>query len=62
MALVKKELQTAKTQKTATVSAREAEEQRKRARTLAKQQQISERIAAATTQLASGIAEAQLRN
>ncbi|WOS41669.1 MULTISPECIES: methyl-accepting chemotaxis protein [Xanthomonas] len=37
---------------------RDAEAQRKRARTLAKQQQAAERIAAATTQLASGINEA----
>ena len=38
--------------------AKEAEIQRKRARTLAKQQQASERIAAATGQLSSGITEA----
>lgn len=37
---------------------REAEAQRKKARTLAKQQQAAERISAATTQLASGISEA----
>jgi len=37
---------------------REAEAQRKRARTLAKQQQAAERIAAATAQMSSGIAEA----
>jgi methyl-accepting chemotaxis protein len=37
---------------------RDAEIQRKRARTLAKQQQAAERIAAATGQMASGIAEA----
>lgn len=37
---------------------REAEAQRKRARTLAKQQQAAERIAAATTQMSSGITEA----
>ncbi len=42
---------------TATAS-REAEAQRKRARTLAKQQQAAERIAAATAQLSSGITEA----
>ena len=36
---------------------READAQRKKARTLAKQQQASERIAAATTQLAAGITE-----
>jgi methyl-accepting chemotaxis protein len=40
------------------VTNREAEVQRKKARTLAKQQQAAERIAAATAQLASGIAEA----
>jgi len=39
-------------------TSREAEAQRKKARTLAKQQQAAERIAAATGQLASGIAEA----
>jgi methyl-accepting chemotaxis protein len=39
-------------------AARDAEVQRKRARTLAKQQQAAERIAAATGQMASGIAEA----
>ena len=39
-------------------AAREAEAQRKRARTLGKQQQAAERIAAATGQLSSGIAEA----
>jgi methyl-accepting chemotaxis protein len=44
--------------KTSAVTNREAEAQRKRARTLAKQQQAAERIAAATGQLASGIAEA----
>jgi methyl-accepting chemotaxis protein len=37
---------------------READAQRKRARTLAKQQQAAERIAAATAQLSSGINEA----
>ncbi|MDP1998191.1 MAG: methyl-accepting chemotaxis protein, partial [Rhodoferax sp.] len=37
---------------------REAEVQRKRARTLGKQQQDAERIAAATGQLSSGINEA----
>lgn len=37
---------------------REAEAKRKKARTLAKQQQAAERIAAATTELASGIYEA----
>jgi methyl-accepting chemotaxis protein len=44
--------------KTSAASAREAEVQRKRARTLGKQQQAAERIAAATGQLSSGIAEA----
>jgi methyl-accepting chemotaxis protein len=39
-------------------TAREAEAQRKKARTLGKQQQAAERIAAATAQLASGINEA----
>jgi len=39
-------------------STREAEAQRKKARTLAKQQQAAERIAAATGQLSSGINEA----
>ena len=37
---------------------RDAEAQRKKARTLAKQQQVAERIAAATGQLSSGINEA----
>lgn len=36
---------------------RDADVQRRRARTLAKQQQVAERIAAATTQLVSGITE-----
>jgi methyl-accepting chemotaxis protein len=40
------------------INTREAEAQRKRARTLAKQQQVAERIATATTQLASGLNEA----
>jgi methyl-accepting chemotaxis protein len=44
--------------KTAVVTIRDAEAQRKRARTLAKQQQAAERIAAATGQLSSGINEA----
>jgi len=39
-------------------AARDVETQRKKARTLAKQQQAAERIAAATAQLASGINEA----
>jgi methyl-accepting chemotaxis protein len=38
--------------------ARDAEQQRKRARTLAKQQQAAERVAAASNQLTSGINEA----
>jgi len=58
MALVKKTSSKTETTKIFTTSAKEAEAQRKRARTLAKQQQIAERIAAATSQLASGIAEA----
>ena len=44
--------------KTNAVASREAEAQRKKARTLAKQQQAAERIAAATGQLSSGINEA----
>ena len=44
--------------KSSTASARDAEAQRKKARTLAKQQQAAERIAAATGQLSSGINEA----
>jgi methyl-accepting chemotaxis protein len=44
--------------RTSANAARDAEVQRKRARTLAKQQQAAERIAAATGQMASGIAEA----
>ncbi|KIH77218.1 methyl-accepting chemotaxis protein [Geoalkalibacter ferrihydriticus] len=44
--------------KTSAVAAREAEAQRKKARTLAKQQQAAERIAAATGQLSAGINEA----
>jgi methyl-accepting chemotaxis protein len=44
--------------KTSAVAAREAEDQRKKARTLAKQQQAAERIAAATGQLSSGINQA----
>jgi len=58
MALVKKASSKTETTKIFTTSAKEAEAQRKRARTLAKQQQIAERIAAATSQLASGIGEA----
>ena len=44
--------------RTSSATNREADAQRKKARTLAKQQQAAERIAAATAQLASGIAEA----
>jgi methyl-accepting chemotaxis protein len=61
MALIKKtatQATVASEGKSAAVTAREAEAQRKKARTLAKQQQAAERIAAATGQLASGIAEA----
>ena len=61
MALVRKaagQANSALEGKTSAVTAREAEAQRKKARTLAKQQQAAERIAAATSELASGIAEA----
>ncbi|MQY52578.1 methyl-accepting chemotaxis protein [Rhodocyclus tenuis] len=62
MALVKKAGTPAPTGssegRNAHAAARDAEAQRKRARTLAKQQQAAERIAAATAQLASGINEA----
>jgi methyl-accepting chemotaxis protein len=64
MALVKRaatQVQTAFTAtegKNSAVAAREAEAQRKKARTLAKQQQAAERIAAATGQLSAGINEA----
>jgi len=63
MALVKKSIaqfqNTSTTEgKTSAVAAREAEAQRKKARTLAKQQQAAERIAAATGQLSAGINEA----
>jgi regulator of protease activity HflC (stomatin/prohibitin superfamily) len=63
MALVKKAIAPAASStpaegRTSAVATREAEAQRKRARTLAKQQQAAERIAAATGQLASGISEA----
>jgi methyl-accepting chemotaxis protein len=44
--------------KPSAAAARDAEVQRKRARTLGKQQQAAERIAAATAQLSSGISEA----
>jgi methyl-accepting chemotaxis protein len=43
--------------KVSAINVREAEAQRKKARTLGKQQQAAERIAAATGQLASGINE-----
>jgi len=66
MALVKKSISTpasfshadAQGTRVSSSAAREAEVQRKRARTLAKQQQAAERIAAATGQMSSGIAEA----
>jgi methyl-accepting chemotaxis protein len=61
MALVKKSTEQAMPAsdgKPSAITTREAEAQRKKARTLAKQQQAAERIAAATGQLASGIAEA----
>ncbi len=61
MALVKKNAETAmpvSDGRPSVVTTREAEAQRRKARTLAKQQQAAERIAAATGQLASGIAEA----
>jgi methyl-accepting chemotaxis protein len=63
MALVKKQSNLSQTAfntdgKTSAVAAREAEAQRKKARTLAKQQQAAERIAAATGQLTAGINEA----
>ena len=63
MALVKKSINLSQTTSTpegkiSAVAAREAEAQRKKARTLAKQQQAAERIAAATGQLSAGINEA----
>jgi methyl-accepting chemotaxis protein len=61
MALVKKPVATAATpadSNPSVASARSAEAQRRKARTLAKQQQAAERIAAATGQLSSGINEA----
>ena len=63
MALVKKTSNSAHPSsttegKSSAVVARDAEAQRKRARTLAKQQQAAERIAAATGQLSAGINEA----
>ncbi|HCE10215.1 MAG TPA: hypothetical protein DEQ40_16735, partial [Oxalobacteraceae bacterium] len=58
MALVKKlspvaRATTSEDGKSSTASTRDAEAQRKRARTLGKQQQAAERIAAATGQLSS---------
>ncbi len=62
MALVKKPLTTESAtsldSKSTGLINREADIRRKRARTLAKQQQVAERIAAATIQLTSGINEA----
>lgn len=63
MALIKKlvpktSIVTADDGKISAVAARVAEDQRKKSRTLAKQQQAAERIAAATGQLSSGINEA----
>jgi methyl-accepting chemotaxis protein len=63
MALIKKSIPAAvpfnaDTGKTSNASTREADAQRKKARTLAKQQQAAERVAAATGQLSSGINEA----
>jgi methyl-accepting chemotaxis protein len=63
MALVKKATTTSQTSsapegKSSAIAAREAEAQRKKARTLGKQQQAAERIAAATGQLSAGINEA----
>ena len=62
MALVKKDVTSTTTAstdgKSAALAVREAEAQRKRARTLGKQQQAAERIATATGQLTSGITEA----
>jgi len=61
MALVKKTASTMTAPidgKTSAATSRDAEVQRKKARTLAKQQQAAERIAAATGRLTSGINEA----
>ncbi len=63
MALVKKSTTTYQPSsaiegKSSAVATREAEAQRKKARTMAKQQQAAERIAAATGQLSAGINEA----
>lgn len=48
----------APTSRAPAAASRDADQQRKRARTLAKQQQAAERIAAATAEIAAGIAEA----
>jgi methyl-accepting chemotaxis protein len=61
MALVKKSTSSSASpveSKTSAAAARDADVQRKKARTLAKQQQAAERIAAATGQLSSGINQA----
>ena len=61
VALVKKSVESVQSTsegKTSAAASRDAEAQRKKARTLAKQQQAAERIAAATSQLSSGINEA----
>ncbi|HEX4856225.1 MAG TPA: methyl-accepting chemotaxis protein [Limnobacter sp.] len=61
MALVKKQIHAVGSSEIRPSSAqanRDSEAQRKRARTLAKQQQAAERVAAATSQLSSGITEA----
>ena len=63
MALIKKTIpaaamMAAEIGKPSSASNRDAEAQRKKARTLAKQQQAAERVAAATAQLSSGINEA----
>ncbi len=61
MALLKKTVESVPTGtevKNNATTSRDAEAQRKKARTLAKQQQAAERIAAATSELATGINEA----
>lgn len=61
MALVRKTSNPASNlgnEKSTSAVAREAEIQRKKARTLAKQQQAAERVAAATSQLSAGVNEA----
>ena len=63
MALVKKattalQLISTTEMKSSAIASREADAQRKKARTLGKQQQAAERIAAATGQLSAGINEA----